>query len=228
MAYTVSLPFDRTMWRDDIAGSAAHVRGLARVGLLTDIERDAMLDALDQRRRRDGRRTRSCSSRATRTSTPPSSGGSPRSPGRPAASCTPLAAATTRWPPTCGCGASANSLDGGPLDPRPPGGAAAARRGGRRRLPARLHAPAARPAGAAGAPPARPRLGVRTRRRPPARHASSASTCRRSAPARWPARRCRSTRSATPPTSASPACSTTASTRSAIATSSPRRCSTSR
>ena len=47
MAYTVSLPFDRTMWRDDIDGSKAHVRGLARVGLLTDIERDAVLDALD-------------------------------------------------------------------------------------------------------------------------------------------------------------------------------------
>ncbi|HSP27325.1 MAG TPA: argininosuccinate lyase, partial [Ilumatobacteraceae bacterium] len=48
MAYTVSLPFDRTMWRDDIDGSQAHVRGLARVGLLTDAERDAVLDALDQ------------------------------------------------------------------------------------------------------------------------------------------------------------------------------------
>ena len=48
MAYTVSLPFDRTMWRDDIAGSAAHVRGLARVGLLTDDERDSILAALDQ------------------------------------------------------------------------------------------------------------------------------------------------------------------------------------
>ena len=34
MAYTVSLPFDRRLWRDDIAGSRAHVRGLARVGLL--------------------------------------------------------------------------------------------------------------------------------------------------------------------------------------------------
>ena len=31
MAYTVSLPFDRAMWRDDIEGSRAHVRGLARV-----------------------------------------------------------------------------------------------------------------------------------------------------------------------------------------------------
>ncbi|TFH19594.1 MAG: argininosuccinate lyase, partial [Acidimicrobiales bacterium] len=48
MAYTVSLGFDRTMWRDDIAGSAAHVRGLARVGLLTEIERDAVLAALAQ------------------------------------------------------------------------------------------------------------------------------------------------------------------------------------
>ena len=48
MAYTVSLPFDRRMWRDDINGSAAHVRGLARVGLLTDTERDSILAALDQ------------------------------------------------------------------------------------------------------------------------------------------------------------------------------------
>ncbi len=47
MAYTVSLPFDRRMWRDDIAGSRAHVRGLARVGLLTEAERDAVLAALD-------------------------------------------------------------------------------------------------------------------------------------------------------------------------------------
>ena len=55
-----------------------------------------------------------------------------------------------------------------------------------------------------------------------------ASTCRRSAPVRWPARRCRSTRPATRPTSGSPGRSTTVSTRSATAISSPRRCSTSR
>ena len=48
MAYTVSLPFDRTMWRDDVDGSRAHVRGLERVGLLTEAERDAVLVALDQ------------------------------------------------------------------------------------------------------------------------------------------------------------------------------------
>ncbi|HSL73372.1 MAG TPA: argininosuccinate lyase [Ilumatobacteraceae bacterium] len=48
MAYTVSLPFDRTMWRDDITGSRAHVRGLARVGLIAAGEGEAILAALDQ------------------------------------------------------------------------------------------------------------------------------------------------------------------------------------
>ena len=48
MAYTVSLTFDRRMWRDDVEGSRAHVRGLARVGLLTAGERDAILAALDR------------------------------------------------------------------------------------------------------------------------------------------------------------------------------------
>ena len=48
MAYTVSLPFDRRLWRDDIAGSRAHVGGLSRAGLLDDGEVAAVLDALDQ------------------------------------------------------------------------------------------------------------------------------------------------------------------------------------
>ncbi len=48
MAYTVSLPFDRRMWADDIAGSQAHARGLARAGLLTDDESGAVLAALDR------------------------------------------------------------------------------------------------------------------------------------------------------------------------------------
>ena len=48
MAFTASLPFDQRLWRDDIHGSRAHVRGLARVGLLSDAERDAVLLALDQ------------------------------------------------------------------------------------------------------------------------------------------------------------------------------------
>jgi argininosuccinate lyase len=48
LAYTVSLPFDLRLWRDDIDGSKAHVRGLGRVGLLTPVEVDAVLVALDQ------------------------------------------------------------------------------------------------------------------------------------------------------------------------------------
>ncbi|MET0904198.1 MAG: argininosuccinate lyase [Acidimicrobiales bacterium] len=47
LAYTVSLPFDQRLASDDLAGSRAHVRGLARIGILTDDERDAVLGALD-------------------------------------------------------------------------------------------------------------------------------------------------------------------------------------
>jgi argininosuccinate lyase len=47
LAYTVSLPYDQRMWRDDIAGCRAHVRGLSRVGLLSDDECTSILDALD-------------------------------------------------------------------------------------------------------------------------------------------------------------------------------------
>jgi argininosuccinate lyase len=47
MAYTVSLPFDQRLWRDDVAGSRAHVAGLARAGILTDEERDTVIAALD-------------------------------------------------------------------------------------------------------------------------------------------------------------------------------------
>ncbi|MEO1059257.1 MAG: argininosuccinate lyase [Actinomycetota bacterium] len=48
LAYTVSLPFDQRMWADDITGSTAHVNGLARAGLLTSSEREAILAALAQ------------------------------------------------------------------------------------------------------------------------------------------------------------------------------------
>jgi argininosuccinate lyase len=47
MAYTVSLPFDRRLWRDDITGSRAHVRGLGRAGLLSQVEVDAVQAGLD-------------------------------------------------------------------------------------------------------------------------------------------------------------------------------------
>ena len=48
MAYTESLSFDRRLWPDDIAGSMAHVHGLAHVSILNAIERDAVLVALAQ------------------------------------------------------------------------------------------------------------------------------------------------------------------------------------
>ncbi|MCU1502046.1 MAG: argH, partial [Ilumatobacteraceae bacterium] len=48
LAFTVSLPFDRRLWREDIIGSRAHVRGLRHAGLLTDDETAAVLAALDQ------------------------------------------------------------------------------------------------------------------------------------------------------------------------------------
>jgi argininosuccinate lyase len=47
LAFTVSLPFDQRLWPDDVAGSQAHVRGLARAGLLSVDERDTVLAALD-------------------------------------------------------------------------------------------------------------------------------------------------------------------------------------
>ncbi|MFT7609590.1 MAG: argininosuccinate lyase [Candidatus Aldehydirespiratoraceae bacterium] len=43
-----SLPFDRRMFREDIAGSRAHVSMLADVGLFEEAERDTVLAALDQ------------------------------------------------------------------------------------------------------------------------------------------------------------------------------------
>ncbi len=48
LAYTVSLPFDRRLAEVDIAGSRAHVRGLARAGLVSAGEEAAVLAALDQ------------------------------------------------------------------------------------------------------------------------------------------------------------------------------------
>ena len=48
MAFTASLPFDVRLARHDVQGSRAHVRGLARVGLLTEAESTQILTALDQ------------------------------------------------------------------------------------------------------------------------------------------------------------------------------------
>jgi len=48
LAFTVSLPFDRRLAADDLAGSRAHVRGLARVGVVSDADAAIILAALDR------------------------------------------------------------------------------------------------------------------------------------------------------------------------------------
>ncbi|MDZ7828308.1 MAG: argininosuccinate lyase [Halofilum sp. (in: g-proteobacteria)] len=47
-AFTASVGFDRRLYRHDIAGSRAHARMLARVGVLSDDERDRILAGLDE------------------------------------------------------------------------------------------------------------------------------------------------------------------------------------
>jgi argininosuccinate lyase len=47
-ALGVSTSFDRQLWRQDLAGSAAHAHELRRIGVLDDAELDAMLGALDR------------------------------------------------------------------------------------------------------------------------------------------------------------------------------------
>ncbi len=46
-AFTESVSFDRRLWRQDIAGSQAHARMLAKVGVLTDAEAQAIVSGLD-------------------------------------------------------------------------------------------------------------------------------------------------------------------------------------
>src|SRR3954469_20528330 len=46
MAYTVSLPYDRRLAGDDIAGSRAHVRGLGPAGIISAGEAEALLPTL--------------------------------------------------------------------------------------------------------------------------------------------------------------------------------------
>jgi argininosuccinate lyase len=48
LAYTVSLPYDRRLAADDLTGSRAHVRGLARVGILGGDDAGILLAALDR------------------------------------------------------------------------------------------------------------------------------------------------------------------------------------
>ncbi len=46
-AFTVSLPFDRALASDDLAGSRAHVKGLGKAGILSDSEVTTLVESLD-------------------------------------------------------------------------------------------------------------------------------------------------------------------------------------
>lgn len=46
-AFTESVSFDRRLWRQDIAGSQAHARMLAKVGVLSSAEAEAIVGGLD-------------------------------------------------------------------------------------------------------------------------------------------------------------------------------------
>ena len=90
--------------------------------------------------------------------------------------------------PTCGSTSAARVRPSVPRIARRCSGccSTAPTQAGDRGLPPGLHAPAARAAGAARAPPARALLGAGARRRALARLRCAAPTCRRSAPARSP------------------------------------------
>src|SRR5437773_9371984 len=44
--FVESISYDRRLYKHDIAGSIAHATMLAKVGLITDAERDAIIDGL--------------------------------------------------------------------------------------------------------------------------------------------------------------------------------------
>ncbi len=48
LQFTVSLPYDQVLAADDLTGSRAHVRGLVRAGVLSLVEADAVLAAIEQ------------------------------------------------------------------------------------------------------------------------------------------------------------------------------------
>ena len=47
-AYTVSIHYDRRLYRQDIAGSVAHARMLARQGIIGEEDAAAITDGLEQ------------------------------------------------------------------------------------------------------------------------------------------------------------------------------------
>ena len=175
--YTASVDFDQRLADVDIAGSLAHARMLAAVGVLSARRpRRHRARHGDDPRRDRARRVRVVARPRGR---PPQhrEAARPRSSATPASACTPAARATTRSRPTCACGCATRST-------RSSRALAALRRAlldlaerARRHDHARLHAPAGRAAGHLRPSPARLRGDARARRRAP----------RRLPPARQPA-----------------------------------------
>ena len=168
LAFTVSLDFDRRLAPDDLAGSRAHVRGLARAGILTDDEAEVVLAALD--RVEDELRSGAFAFAPTdedihtaierRVTDLAGPAGAKLHTGRSRNDqvATDLRLWTKRE--LAAVAGRIVALQRTLLDRATDAG---------ERLPARVHAPAAGPAGAAGPPPAGARLGARPRRRSPAR-----------------------------------------------------------
>ena len=104
----MSLSFDRRLWRDDIAGSRAHVDGLHAAELLDETEREAIQHALDlvETELAAGSFEFAPTDEDIHTAVERRTTELAGSAGR---SCTRRAAATTRSPRTCACGASASS-----------------------------------------------------------------------------------------------------------------------
>ena len=228
LAFTVSLPFDQRLAPDDIAGSRAHVRGLVRAGILTEAERDDGAGRARPGRGGAGRRLASPSCRPTRTSTPPSSAGSPSWPADAAAKLHTGRSRNDQVATDLRLYTKRALLERRRPGARPAGGPA---RPGRGRpatptCPGYTHLQRAQPVTLAHHLLAHGWALARDVDR--LLDCRAAPTSRRSAPARWPARRSRSTPTAWPPTSASRPASRTASTPCPTATSWPRRCSRSR
>lgn len=46
--FNASINYDKRMWKEDIRGSKAYVRATCKVGIVTEIERDTILEGLDK------------------------------------------------------------------------------------------------------------------------------------------------------------------------------------
>ena len=67
--YTVSLHYDRRLYRQDIAGSVAHARMLGRQGIIGDDEAASLVEGLEGDPRKRSRRTLSHGAMSSKTYT---------------------------------------------------------------------------------------------------------------------------------------------------------------